>query len=155
MTIKKWFYFLTFMIVSSLSSLHFENQASINETTGEMQEASGKLRTHPLGHDDLSFWYELQASPPAIALFRDGRPRSLEECDPQAQYSIRRHESGNPLVVHVVDKKTEEFGWKPVGTIVMRGSEKEHYFEMTRLSHLAILQSTGDYLKDIDQEAFL
>ncbi|MBN9343058.1 MAG: hypothetical protein BGO76_02105 [Caedibacter sp. 38-128] len=150
--LKKCFYLFALGIIGSLSYFNFPSVASINETTWEMQDETGKLRTHPLNQNELPFWYELQGSPAATALFRDGRPRTQEECDPQAQRSIKRHLAGNPLVVHVVELNTPEFGWKPVGTIVIGGSDKENYFELAGLSHPAIIKSTGEYLKKVDKE---
>ena len=76
--LKKCFYLFALGIIGSLSYFNFPSVASINETTWEMQDETGKLRTHPLNQNELPFWYELQGSPAATALFRDGRPRTQE-----------------------------------------------------------------------------
>lgn len=118
-----------------------------------MESDNGVIRSRPFAKEDYNFWNELQESPAATALFRDGLPRTAEAAAPQADRSLKRVEAGDPRFIHVVELKTEEFGWKKGGIVVLGGAEQPGYFELAGLSHPAIFKETGEYLKEVDVEA--
>lgn len=140
-----------YSIVSFILSVEFFGVVSATEW--EMISTDGKIRTRPLAKEDYDYWYGLQASTAATALFRDGLPRNPEQVTPQADRSLKRLEEGDPRFIHVVELNTNDFGWKKVGTIVLGGSDIPNYFELAGLSHPAIIKTTGDYLKEVDIEA--